>query len=219
MAVGEVLHDLQRRVDTDGPIAAWDACTVPPPAEAAERAARYLWLQARTANNIAIWWDGEQWAGPTGSRFSDATRDATTTQRGGERRVAKANSRQAITHGMRYPATIARRIAALDRAIDWSRVTVHHGDNREVTPIPGATVYLDPPYVGCPRYAALLPRADVLDLVARWRAVGARVAVSEAVPLDLGGTCRRLDHPKKPEWVSATWPMRLPEQLPLLGAA
>ena len=192
------LHDLQAVVDGGGLGAAWARCMVEPSTEPAGRVAAFLWLQARAPSKVPVWWDASSsaWAGGMGGRVEQTTGST-----------------------LRSPATIARRIADLDRAIDWSRVTVHHGDNREVTPIPGATVYLDPPYAGCPRYAALLPRADVLDLVARWRAVGARVAVSEAVPLDLGGTCRRLDHPKKPEWVSATWPMRMAEQLDLLGAA
>lgn len=47
----------------------------------------------------------------------------------------------------------------------------------------GCVVYLDPPYVGCTRYAATCPRERVLELAAAYSAAGAVVAVSEAVPL------------------------------------
>ena len=52
---------------------------------------------------------------------------------------------------------------------------------------PGTCVFLDPPYQGTTGYAHTFDRAAVLDVARRWRDAGARVAVSEAEPLDLHG--------------------------------
>ncbi|MCA9570824.1 MAG: hypothetical protein KC656_23445 [Myxococcales bacterium] len=224
-----------------------------PPANAPERVAQYLWLQARSAGTIPIWWSGTRWESPSGSRTETAhqrggcaassrgtgaahdrgagvmgvrhrrrTADVgpayesgglTRGARGG-RSVGKPDHPQA--RGIQYPSTIARRIRALDH-IDWSRVEVVHGDVRSVEPIPGATVYHDPPYLGCPRYAELLPRADVLALAQRWADAGCRVAVSEAEPLPIEGwTARQL---ARREWLTASWRARWPEQLSLWNAA
>jgi hypothetical protein len=52
---------------------------------------------------------------------------------------------------------------------------------------PGTCVYIDPPYQGTTGYAHTFDRAAVLDVARRWADAGARVAVSEAEPLDLPG--------------------------------
>ena len=62
-------------------------------------------------------------------------------------------------------------------------------DIHPVPPLPeGTCVYLDPPYSGdgsrkITGYAHQFPRASVVDVAERWKAAGARVAVSECVAL------------------------------------
>lgn len=104
-------------------------------------------------------------------------------------------------------------------------IAVHHGDVRDVEPIPGAHVLFDPPYQGATGYEASLPREDVLEVARRWAAAGAVVAVCEAEPLPLEGwhhvdlrpVCPRREHP---EWLTMSAPpVSVPgRQLPLLGA-
>lgn len=122
--------------------------------------------------------------------------------------------------GIQFPQTIARRIEALDR-IDWSRVAVIHGLMQDVEPITGCRVcvYLDPPYVGCPRYAVLCDRAIVLAVALRWVASGAQVAISEGEPLALPGWDVRRLPARKPEWLTTSWTLTGPEQLPLFRDA
>ncbi|MBK9645269.1 MAG: hypothetical protein IPO67_09015 [Deltaproteobacteria bacterium] len=81
--------------------------------------------------------------------------------------------------------TLIERVAAVPREV-LARLTVVHGDVRSVTPIPGARVLLDPPYVGAPLYAASMARAEVLRLASRWATSAERVLVceGEALPLD-----------------------------------
>jgi hypothetical protein len=66
----------------------------------------------------------------------------------------------------------------------WPETALHR-DGREVEPIPGAVVVIDPPYLGTHGYDAggVLPRADVVAMARRWAEAGAVVAVCEAVPL------------------------------------
>jgi hypothetical protein len=109
-------------------------------------------------------------------------------------------------------------VLALD-AVPWERVGVIHGDVRDVEPVPGSRVLLDPPYLGCPRYAVLLPRADVIAVAQRHAAAGALVVVCEKEPLPLPGwTSRRLSS-RKPEWITSSQGIRLEEQLPLFVEA
>lgn len=70
-----------------------------------------------------------------------------------------------------------------------------HTDIRTLAPIPGALLYLDPPYQSTTTgYGADLPRAEVLEIAERWRAAGARVAISEAEPMPFPGWHRvRID--------------------------
>lgn len=217
----------------------WDRLVVSgPPADGpAWRTAQFLWLQARAAGTIPIWWSVEhgRWRSPTGAIDAEANMDLAKRTKG---RVGRACSKgiapsvagvRGWGSGRRTASLIATRIRALDR-LPWDRIVVHHTDLRNVPPIPGATVYFDPPYVDSPRYAALCPRADVLRTAQRWSDAGCRVAVSEKVPLVLpevrmvdgmtgaplldGWTSRSLPS-AKPEWVTANWPIVLPEQLGL----
>lgn len=72
------------------------------------------------------------------------------------------------------------------RLPDLSRVRVLRCRAEEVPPIPGALVYIDPPYRGTTcAYGHDLPGVEALAL--RWAEEGCRVAVSEAQPLGLPG--------------------------------
>lgn len=270
------LQDLDRLVLECGLAAVWASLLVPPHSlpTTGERAAQYLWLQARSAGTIPIWWNGSagRWESPTGSRTERAHQRGRLGREAGIRepgepvhaaglepevdadggrlvyRPAEAGSRklgnphtkrndldevrggsdarnrqkqlpgEGRSRGIQRPATIARRIRALD-AIPWDRVQVVVGDVRDVEPIREAVVYCDPPYLRCPRYERLFPRRDVLGVAQRWADHGARVAVSEAEVLPLEGWhALRLDGPK-PEFVTSNTPLRVPVQLPLFGAA
>lgn len=224
------------------PNALWSRLVaVPPYEDPVDRAAQYLWLQARSAGTIPMWWSAERerWESPSGSRTEKApahdrgahvvgrrhrTADVGVacvqgnTARGSRGGTAVGKPDHPGARGIQYPATIARRIRDLD-AIDWSRVEVVVGDVRDVEPIPGARVLFDPPYLGAPRYAALCPRADVLDVARRWAAV-ARVVLCEAEPLPLEGWHpRRLRAVRRSrEWVTCSW-RTAGEQAELFGAS
>lgn len=205
------------------------------------RVAQLLWLQARSAGTIPVWWSAEhgRWESPTGSRTEAAhTRGGGALARRHKGRASRQPGPPAQAEGLELrraergepskgygcrgiqrPSTIARRIEALER-LPWERVEVIHGDVRDVEPIPGSVTLIDPPYVGCPRYAALLPRADVVAVARRHDETGARVAVCEAEPVaELGWYARRLPSTRKPEWLTTSWPVALPEQLDLWEVA
>lgn len=198
-----------------------------PPADPARRVAQYLCLQARAAGCIPVWWSeaARRWQSPSGGRtHADcATGDAPARaqvegahQRGvtaAEKRCKQPSARRVgplyksrPSRGLVRIETLAERVETLDR-IDWSRVDVIHGDVRDVAPIPGSQVLFDPPYQGCPRYAELLPRTDVLAVAERHAAVAALVVVCEADPLPLPGWRHdRLRASGKPEWLTMSGP-------------
>lgn len=194
----------------------------PPFDDPALRVAQYLCLQARAAGTIPVWWaaDRGRWESPSGARITTeeahqrgSCGQATRGKRGydpayvaspgvddGSRRISKVYAHP--SRGLVRIATLADRVAGLGR-IDWGRVTVHHSDVRQVAPIPGARVYMDPPYLHAPRYANFFPRADVLVVAQRWAEVAERVVVSEAEPLPLPGwRYERLRPTGKPEWLT-----------------
>ncbi len=250
-AVAEVLLDLDAVVVAKGTPAAWQKCLEPPSFDPVRRVAYFLWLQARSAGTIPVWWSGTRWESPTGARTEAAHARGNGTslehrekgrasrhegppyEAGGFERRREEGSRKAGgtnqrrdtrggaaapkgygSRGIQRPWTIAQRILALD-LLPWDLVEVVHGDVRKVRPIPGARVYFDPPYLGCPRYAMTLPRVDVLSVARRWSDAGCRVLVSESEPLPLDGwTMRRLPG-KRREWVTASWPVVIEEQLEL----
>lgn len=111
---------------------------------------------------------------------------------------------------------VARR---LERLPDLSRVTVFRCDAQEVPPLPGAIVYIDPPYQGTTcAYGHGLPRAEVLALAERWRAAGAAlVAVSEQEALGLPGW--RAHDLGAPAGSRRTWSKQRREVLTLSGPA
>jgi hypothetical protein len=239
--------------------------TLEPSQNPVDRIAQYLWLQARSAGTIPIWWNAERsrWESPTGSRTETAHErggaaahnrevgdhrvgraagkgsrlDGPAYEAGGlarhraeegSRKVSKAQPKESVdasrrqkstpngSRGVQYPATIAHRVDCLD-LLPWERVEVIRADLREIDPIPSADVYFDPPYAGCPRYAAVCPRRDVLDVAERWASAGCRVLVSEgeALPIEGWHHARLADR----EWLTASWPISLPEQLSLPGVA
>lgn len=211
----------------------WTECAgAPPSTDPVQRVAQYLWLQARSAGTIPVWWspERERWESPTGSKTEAAhTRGGGALmrrQKGAAGRAYDSSSGRDTRggraaekgcRGIQRPGTLARRVAALDR-LPWERVEVLAQDVRTVAPIPGARVLFDPPYLGCPRYAVLLPREDVLTVALRHQQAG-RVVVceGEALPLE-GWSARRLPNSRR-EWVTASWPLALPEQLSLWEAA
>ncbi len=70
--------------------------------------------------------------------------------------------------------------------------TIH--DDATTAPIPdplpeGTLVFIDPPYVGTTGYAHDLDRPAVVRLAQQWAAAGARVMISEAVPIDALVAC------------------------------
>lgn len=79
--------------------------------------------------------------------------------------------------------TPSRPAERLRRIPPGVRAEVIHADARAVDPIPGAVVYIDPPYASTTGYACDLPREDVLAIAGRWRRAGCRVVVSEAEPM------------------------------------
>ena len=93
------------------------------------------------------------------------------------------------SHQGEWRHTLDAPVPALGRlqAMPWPTTTVHHHDVREVEPIPGAVVYLDPDYDGTTGFEHSLPRAEVLALAWRWHRAGAVVVVSEAGPLPMEG--------------------------------
>lgn len=102
--------------------------------------------------------------------------------------------------GLRRIATLAQRVERLPQ-VALDRIKVIHGKVQDVKPIPGAFVMFDPPYLGAPRYAAVFPREEVLDVARAWAKVAARVVVCEGEPLPLDGwSTWRL---AAKEWVTA----------------
>ncbi len=129
--------------------------------------------------------------------------------------------------GMINPATIAGRLRVLHRLtadVEVIALSAHPWPGAETPWIDRARIYMDPPYVGAPRYAATCPRADVVALAEAYRAAGARVVVSEAeavagppwVAVDVSHEAAR---PGKREWLTCSESPDPPDQLSLWGAA
>jgi hypothetical protein len=101
--VWTTLREAAGRRATAGLLDAWaethpdqlwrDLVKTPPSTDAAQRAAQYLWLQARSAGTIPVWWntERERWESPTGSRTEAAhlRGGSDLTSRGKDSRRAK----------------------------------------------------------------------------------------------------------------------------------
>lgn len=185
--------------------ALWEELSSTPPfSEPGKRVAQYLALQARVCGSLPVWWqaDGSCFAmsrkGYETRAWQPAQQMHAARWAMGERRevVAMRTKAPAAPHtgGMFHVDTLIERVEAVPADV-LARLTVVHGDVRSVTPIPGARVLLDPPYVGAPLYAASMGREDVLALASRWAASADRVLVceGEALPLDGWASWRLAD--------------------------
>lgn len=75
-------------------------------------------------------------------------------------------------------------VARLGRSPALPHVDVVCADATLVEPIPGAVVYMDPPYEGRQGYgAAPFAMEDVVPIARRWHAAGCKVAISYDAPL------------------------------------
>lgn len=209
--------------------------------EPAERAAQWLWLQARSASGIPIWWDGWRFADAKGRHASDRGEDmrspghramrerwvSTSPQQAGGVRDAKhaedtrgwrsGGAREACQKGLANTATIAERIEDIARCAELTKVLVYNSAAEGLEPA-GGFVYLDPPYVGATGYGWDCPREAVVSMAQAAHGRGSVVAVSEAEPLtELSGWHHvELTLPgerSKPEWLTLNRkPARMPEK-------
>ncbi len=219
------------------PSALWhELAEAGPPAETPARVASWLWLQARSASCTPVWWEHDEVvmsgagggdvptdrSGRAGARLVMADKPGKWQQppEPGEavQRTRHPKSKgEAHKHkagGIVHPSTIADRIERI-AAAPWRRVTVLRS-HAELLALDvdwtRAHVYADPPYQGCTRYAAVCPRDEVLALCRGLADRGARVAVSEAVPLPLDGWhTMRLDC-RAPEWLTCSHPPTIKPQ-------
>lgn len=148
------------------------------PDEAGERVATWAVLQ--------FWSFGNKVVEPAGKRWIEHGFDPARPYRAEakERGAARGLDVSAwATESMRVPDLIA----ALQALPPLHGLTVHRGTAQSLSPIPGALVYLDPPYEDTTGYGTAFPRAEVLATAQRWREAGALVVVSEAEPLPLPG--------------------------------
>lgn len=203
-----------------------------PDADPVRRAAQFLCLQGRTASNIPIWWEPSQsrWVAPTGSRIQVAGQRTRKGRRApcavdaaiachGSREVSTANPKRVTSSGMIRIATLARRVESL-ALLPLDRIEVIQADVRTVAPRQRSRVFFDPPYEGCPRYAAELSRDDVLAVAMAHAAVAERVTVCEAEPLPLEGW--RMWQIARREWITTVGIEHHPWkqlQLPSIGWA
>lgn len=192
---GDVVKALKDWRDRSLPALWEELSSTPPFAEPGKRVAQYLALQARVCGSLPVWWQPE---GPcfAMSRKGYETRAWQPAQQmhaarwvqgdhEAHRHARMKASSTPRSGGMFHVDTLIERVEAVPADV-LARLTVVHGDVRSVTPIPGARVLLDPPYVGAPLYAASMERAEVLRLALRWATSAERVLVceGEALPLD-----------------------------------
>ena len=96
--------------------------------------------------------------------------------------------------------TLARRVDGLALSLDGLPIEAYRRDAGVVEELlgedlSGVVIYADPPYEGATSYGWDIERDRLLRLCERWVALGARVGLSEAVPLDdaLDGVWTALD--------------------------
>lgn len=180
-----------------------------------EQAAALLWLQARAASGVPVWWADEGLVSmdghghgpyPAGQRRrpdEEGEPVASRLVQWASTKIDNAGQRQACAKGyitgttfggIKDPGTIARRLDVIRwhaARVPWE---VHHVDAMALTTMAverhghHARIYLDPPYQGCTGYPATCPRDQVLAIAEIGPRRGAPVVLSEAIPLaaDLG---------------------------------
>ena len=168
-------------------------------------AAQWLWLQARSASGVAVWWDGDKWCMGERPEF------------GGVRSISQKGNGAGSDAGIVNPATIAERIEAVRAAFAETVVEVRHGDAAELPVVVDRPtfVYVDPPYRGATGYGWDCERPALIELAQRWSDARAVVAISEAEPLEIPGwhTVELTLEGGKPEWLTLSrpptkWPER-----------
>ena len=202
----------------------WDWLSEQPPmAGPAEKAAQWLWLQARSASGVPVWWSTGQEAGWRTSANRHRGYDQVAQQTGGAWCACSGGGTptrvgcRGPSGGMVRPSTISRRIEAIRSAVTkWGGIVdIIHGDVRDIDPVPGAYVTFDPNYQGRTGYGWNCPRPLVLEVSRRWANAGCRVATCEAAPLDIAGWHHLELAPgrKNPEWLTLNHaPVRVPPQ-------
>jgi hypothetical protein len=171
------------------------------PGEIGERVATWAVLQFWGFARKPVTWAGGRWEEHgfnVNEVYNEVYNAARATPRGGNWGTAKPP---------RLP-DIARHLCRLP---DLSRVRVHRGPAQTLAPIPGAVVYIDPPYQDTTGYGHAFPRAEVLEVAERWRAAGCIVAVSEACAIPLDGW-RALQLPRR-KGARRTWSKQQEEWL------
>ena len=157
-----------------------------------------------------------------GDRRTGGARRGQTFKASQKPLVCRGTWRGEYCAGLRSPTTVARRVQNIARTFSRLPVRFHGGDLFDVLDArAGDVVYLDPDYQGCTSYGATVPRQRLLDEAENCRARGARVTISEAVPLPLPGWWHLdLTRPGgKAEWLTMSHPpqarqMRLPSVAP-----
>lgn len=141
----------------------------PAPADLVQRAAVHLTLQRLAFRGKPLDDRVGRWSDPGLSKTEAAGIPATDTFGAVEPQLP----------------VLARRLRALDLR---GRMEARRMSAAEVVPVPGAHVYIDPPYQGTTGYNGHdLTRAEVCAIAERWAAAGCTVVVSEAEPVDLPG--------------------------------
>lgn len=164
----------------EDPRTLWERLRAAPvPAEVGERVATWAVLHFWSFGRKPVWANEATWRthGFNAADAYGASYHAAHVAKGGKPRWDGGD------------AVLADVVNGLRALPSLSRVTVLRCSALDVPPIPGAVVYLDPPYEGTTcAYGHALPRPEVLALAERWRCAGASlVAVSEAAPLPLPG--------------------------------
>ena len=209
---GHAVANVLRSWRSEDPRRLWDRLAdLPPMEDPVERAAQFVWLQARSASCTPIWWEGGtlvaqsgardgagvpasqcggRWLMPTGSRNG--------TRRGGlyaatqKEAIQRDNGREKrACGGVLNVRTVANRIDAIADAFARRRgapIEVVHDDvgvgfARLPQDLTGWVAFVDPPYEKATRYAGLCSRARAVGIAATAADRGARTLVSESVAL------------------------------------
>lgn len=192
----------------EDPLALFARLASAPPDRDPDRAlAGWLWLQARAANNLPVWWDDAR-----GWRMGDRPRSGA---RLGEQALGGAGR----GHGCARPSTVAQRLRAFAREAAGAEFSARRATAHRARPdgdLTGWTVFLDAPYRGFKCYSHGCTRSRLVELARDLVARHARVLVAEHAPVaELDGWPSVRLAPG--EWLTCSFaPLwRPPEQLAL----